>query len=217
MRALKTKTEIRKEQIAQAALRLIAKHGYHQLSVATLAEEVGVVPSAIYRHYPGKEQVLDAVLALIAKRLQHIVSAAQRLPQDSLERLHRLLQSHVQLVQNEVPIPRVIFSEEIFTGDLPRRRQVHEIFRQYLAGVARLIIEGQQSGLINPQFSADTLSMMFLGLVQPAAILCLMSDGDFDLPQQVKAAWQTYRQMIQIPTLPLRPTASPDAPGDAQA
>jgi len=50
MRALKTKTEIRQEQIAQAALRLIAKHRYHQLSVASLAKEVGVVPSAIYRH-----------------------------------------------------------------------------------------------------------------------------------------------------------------------
>lgn len=212
MRALKTKTEVRKEQIAQAALRLIAQHGYHQLSMATLADEVGVVPSAIYRHYPGKDHVLDAVLDLISSRLQQNVAAAQRQPLEALERLHWLLQSHVQLVQNDVPIPRVIFSEEIFTGDLKRRRRVHAIFRQYVAGVARLIVAGQEAGAIQRALAPDTLAMMFLGLVQPSAILWLMSGGEFDLAAQVENAWQAFRQMIQSAPAPGRPPAGPARP-----
>ena len=58
-RAQKTRTEIRRGQIARAALALVARRGLNNLNIGALADEVGVVPSAIYRHYPGKDAVLD--------------------------------------------------------------------------------------------------------------------------------------------------------------
>ena len=63
MRARKTKTEVRQEQIAQAALGVVERHGLRGLNVARVAKAVGVVPSCLYRHYPGKDGVLDTVLA----------------------------------------------------------------------------------------------------------------------------------------------------------
>ncbi len=197
MRAAKRKTEVRQEQIAQSALTLIARHGFHRLSIAALAREVGVVPSAIYRHYQGKEEVLDAVLELVSQRLLENVEAARRETANALERLHALLMRHVALVQNGVPIPRVVFSEEIFTGHRKRRQRVHQIFQQYLGRVAGMIQEGQRAGAIRSEFSPVTLSVMFLGLVQPSAILWLMSEGEFDFPQHVQNAWQVYCRMIQ--------------------
>ncbi len=50
----KLDTEIRQEQIAQAALSLIASRGIKGLSVAAVARRVGLVPSGIYRHFKGK-------------------------------------------------------------------------------------------------------------------------------------------------------------------
>jgi AcrR family transcriptional regulator len=197
MRAAKTNTEIRQGQIAQAALKLIARHGFHHLSVAAVANEVGIVPSNIYRHYQSKDQVLDGVLELVSERLLGNVAAARAEAPNSLGRLHCLLMRHAQLVQNDVPIPRVVFSEEIFTGHKPRRRRVLRIFQQYLEHIAELIREGQCVGEIRKELSPDTLSMMFLGLVQPAAILWLMSEGEHDLTQQVQSAWNIYCQMIQ--------------------
>ena len=197
MRAAKIKTELRQEQIAQAALTLIARHGYHQLSVATLAKEVGVVPSALYRHYQGKDEVLDSVLELISQRLLQNVKAARETSLSAVKRLHALLMNHVQLVQNDIPIPRVIFSEEIFTGHKKRRHRVHQIFQEYLGEVALMIREGQQAGEIRAELSPETLSMMYLGLVQPSAILWLMSEGEFDLAEHVQKAWVIFSQMIQ--------------------
>ncbi len=46
-RAEKINTEIRQEQIARAALVLIARRGLNHLNIAALAREVGVVPWAI--------------------------------------------------------------------------------------------------------------------------------------------------------------------------
>lgn len=197
MRAAKTKTEVRQEQIAQSALTLIASRGFHRLSLASLARDVGVVPSAIYRHFQDKDEVLDAVLELISQRLLQNVAAARRKKSSSLERLHDMLMRHVRLVQNGVPIPRVVFSEEIFTGHRKRRQRVRQLFQQYLGNVAELIQEGQAAGEIKDEFSSQTLSIMYLGLVQPSAILWLISDGEFDFTQHVGNAWLIYCRMIQ--------------------
>src|SRR5512140_198989 len=97
-RAAKVHTEFRQEQIAEAALRLVAGQGMKGLSVARVARRVGVVPSAIYRHYNSKDEVLDAVLDLIRGRLLANVKAVCEASTEALDRLHRLLARHVRLL-----------------------------------------------------------------------------------------------------------------------
>ena len=65
----KLDTEVRQEQLAQAALSLITTQGPKSLSVARVARRVGLVPSAVYRHFESKDELLDAVLEMIRERL----------------------------------------------------------------------------------------------------------------------------------------------------
>ena len=51
----KLDTQIRREQIAEAAMSLVASQGLRRLSVAAVARRVGIVPSGIYRHFKSKE------------------------------------------------------------------------------------------------------------------------------------------------------------------
>ena len=197
MRASKTKTEIRQEQIAEAALALISRHGLRKMNVAALARQVGVVPSAIYRHYQGKDEVLEAVLDLISRRLLENVRAVRKESTNPLERLRRLLARHAQLICKDVAIPRVIFSEEIFSGHARRRQRMYQIFQSYLKEVQNLIREGQLQGAIRPDLPPATGSVMFLGLVQPAIILSLLSDGAFDVAAHAEKAWGLFGGMLQ--------------------
>lgn len=201
MRAPKVRTEIRKEQIAHAALAIISRDGFHRLSIAELARDVGVVPSAVYRHYRGKDEVLDAVLDLISERLVANVAAVRAEAPTCLERLRLLLLRHVRLVRTEIPIPRVVLSEEIFAGDPSRRKRAHRLFQRYLAGVADIVREGQAGTEVRPGLCPDTVSVMFLGLVQPAAILWILSEGDFDMAGHVERAWAVFAQAIRAETI----------------
>jgi AcrR family transcriptional regulator len=197
MRAAKTNTEIRQDQIARAALALISRHGFSRLNMAGVAREVGVVPSGIYRHYRNKDEVLDAVLELISRRLLGNVAAAKAETADALERLERVLMAHVKLIHGNVPIPRVVFSEAVFNGHPRRRKRVHSMFQDYLGQVAEIIREGQRAGRLRAALAPDTLSVMFLGLVQPAAILWLMSAGEFDIAGHAERAWLVFSEMIR--------------------
>ena len=73
----KLDTQVRREQIAEAALSLVASQGVRRLSIASIARRVGLVPSGIYRHFKNKGEVLDAVLDLVEKRLHANVEAAR--------------------------------------------------------------------------------------------------------------------------------------------
>ena len=74
----KQNSEIRQEQIARAALELIAFEGVGSLSVGRIARKVGLVPSAIYRHFLAKSEIIDAVLELIRELLLANVAAVKQ-------------------------------------------------------------------------------------------------------------------------------------------
>jgi AcrR family transcriptional regulator len=58
-----TRPRNRRELILAAAAELFAKHGYAKVSMGNLADAVGIGPSALYRHFAGKQDVLATVLA----------------------------------------------------------------------------------------------------------------------------------------------------------
>lgn len=197
MSAEKLETQVRKEQIAEAALGLIGRYGLQGLSVARVARQVGLVPSAIYRHFEGKDRVLDAVLELIGSRLHGNVRAVTSEGRDPLEQLRHLLMRHISLIRDNQGIPRVIFSDELYAGRPERRRKVYEIITGYLKSVAQLIRQGQKAGRLRESADPDVLAVMFLGLVQPAAILWHVSDGAFDVTKQAERAWKVFGAAIQ--------------------
>lgn len=54
----------RRHELIQAAVTVFARHGYAESSVEDVAEEAGVVPTAIYYHFGTKEELLHQALKL---------------------------------------------------------------------------------------------------------------------------------------------------------
>lgn len=199
MSAKKMDTEIRQEQIVHAALGLIAQRGLRQLSVARIARQVGLVPSAIYRHYKSKDDVIDAILDQVRRKLLDNVRLVCGETSDPVECLHRLLFLHVQLIRENKSLPRVIFSEEIYTGHSERRRKVYDTISAYLEQVAVIVRRGQTLGVIRAEMPPPVVAVIFLGLIQPAAILWQMSDGEFDVTKHAEKAWEIFQASITRP------------------
>lgn len=197
MARAKLSTEVRKEQFAEAALSIIGEHGLRGLSVARVAHRVGLVPSAVYRHYATKDDLLDGVLALIRDRLSGNVTTVCDENTEPLECLRRLLMRHIQLIRENQGIPRIIFSEEVFLGHPHRKAAVYEMVKSYLKHVAEVIQRGQERGQIRPGLDHSTLSLMFLGMIQPAAILWRLSDGGIDITKNAERTWQIFSDAIR--------------------
>lgn len=175
---------------------LIARNGLKRLNLSALAREVGLVPSAIYRHFEGREAVVDSVLDLVRDRLLANVRAVQDEATEPLEQLRRLVFRHMALLRDHQGLPRVLFSEDVYAGRRDRRTRVFNTIQEYLRLVAAIVREGQRAGAIRKDLDPAAVSVMFLGIIQPAAILAQMSDGMFDVTGHTTKAWRVFRDGI---------------------
>lgn len=66
----------RRQSIIAAASDLFATQGFDQVSIADIAAAVGVVPSALYRHFPGKDEILVAALHELAEMMEEEIAAS---------------------------------------------------------------------------------------------------------------------------------------------
>lgn len=200
MSAEKLETEVRQAQILRVAMQLVSEDGLKALSLANIARRVGVVPSALYRHFKSKEALPDALLESIAEKLLDNVNLVCRETSDPVERLRRLLFLHVKLIRENrgIPgIPRIIFSPEFFATCPRRKKRLYGAIREYLNRIGGIIDEGRQQGLVHPACVPETLSMLFLGLIQPAASLWYLSDGAFDVTKHAERAWKVFRETLE--------------------
>jgi AcrR family transcriptional regulator len=193
----KLQSRIRREQIAQAALSLVANHGLRALSMGAVARRVGLVPSAIYRHFKNKDQVLDAAIEQIGRRLTGNVQATLRATRDPLERLHRLLLLHIQQIRENRAIPRIVFSEDVYGGHPERRSIILNIVRRYLASVSEIVRQGQKLKQIRRDLDPENAALLFLGLFQPAGILWHITDGGFDVTKHATRVWRVFVEAIR--------------------
>ena len=192
----KLDSEVRRQQIAEAALVLVAERGLGQLNIAAVARRVGLVPSGIYRHFKSKDEIVLAVLDRIEARMLANVRAACEETPDPVERLRGLLMRHIRMIREGRAVPRIIFSDDLHSGHPERKVRAQRLVEGYLGQIGQLVREGQEQGKIRPGLDPRTIALMFLGIVVPAGILWHLTDGGFDVTQHAARAWQVFRGAI---------------------
>lgn len=193
----KLETGIRREQIVEAALGLIATKGVRRLSMAALARRVGLVPSALYRHFGSKQEILQAAVQLIGRKAGENLKAVRNLTPNSLERLQLLLTGIIKMIRELQAMPRIIFSEGMSTDHPEEKRQVYEMLQGILRQIEAIIREGQERGEIRADLEAKSLAVMFWGMIPPTVILWHMSDGEFNVTRHAEKSWDLFREGIR--------------------
>lgn len=187
-------TDSRKEQIARAALR-IAEKGLRAVTVTAVAEAVGLVPSALYRHFKNREEMLRAAFGLLRGMLFANLEAALAEP-DTIIGLERFWKRHLGLIRSNGALPRILFSEDTSAPDSPYRELMIKGQDAMIGGIAEIMSLGQRRGQVRTDVDARDLTMLFLGQILLSANMFFLRRGDFDLEAQVGRTWVIFREML---------------------
>ncbi|MEF2145302.1 MAG: helix-turn-helix domain-containing protein [Desulfovibrionaceae bacterium] len=187
-------TESRQEQIARAALK-IAENGIRAVTVSRVSEAVGMVPSALYRHFRNKDEILKAAFGLLRNMLLANLEHAA-LAQDSLVGLERFWRRHLAVIREYKAVPRILFSDDIASDQSPIRPLLVQGQDDMIQGLSSIMALGQKSGTIRNDVPARDLSILFLGQMLLPAYMHFLRRGEFDLEGHVERNWNIFRQTL---------------------
>ena len=195
--AEKKGTDIRREEIIWAALTLVANQGVKSMTIERIARIVGIVPSAIYRHFNNKREILQAVLDMIGNKMKQNAIAANNENDNSLEAIRNLLMRQVQLIMEFSAIPQILFSEEVYRENQELKTALYNMIMSFIGILTEMVKKGQNEGRIRNDMESQRIAIMFLGLFQPSAFLYHLSDGRYDIVKQVDMTWKMFQKAIQ--------------------
>lgn len=195
-RTLKTP---RREQIAEAALALVAEQGVGALTVRNVAQVVGVTPPALYRHFPGgKADVLASILDLLDVVKSESIRQALAEDGPALMKLRRCYEVHISVVQRYRALPTLVLSDALWVAEPKLRERLQDSHRWQQDQVAEIIRQGQAVGEIRSDIQADQIFVQFLGLFLTIAILYSRTGAMIDPQVQAEASWKMFVQAVAV-------------------
>ena len=190
-------TTIRREQIAEAALALVAEQGVTALTARNVARAVGVTAPALYRHFPGgKADIVASVLDLLDAVKSEGLRRAINDPGPALAKLRRCFDLHISVIERYRAVPNLFMSDVIWIDEPQLKARMLASHQQQQAQVSAIIREGQESGEIRQDIEADQIFVQFLGQFLTIAILYSRRGDMIDPKTQAEANWKMFIRSV---------------------
>lgn len=194
MSQIRRPSEERRQQIAEAALRIISGKGVHRLTAMELAREVGIADGTIFRHFHDKQEIVRAAVDHLERLLFKDFPPPQKEP---LERLGSFVVQRLRMVQKLPEVFLAAFSDRLeeAAGDegsgLVRAlvQRSHQFVQQCLA-------EAQAKGQIDPKLPLEILVRVVTGTLQASAFSHRRARNKAALPSP-EDVWKTLETLLR--------------------
>ena len=162
---LTSRGEIKRQQILDAAAKVLARRGYAGTQLSEIAQQAQTQPGSLYYHFESREELIEEVLrqgvTLSFARARAVVDS---LPPDTsaLDRLAAALRAHLkfQLVESDYG-RAAVRSMGQYPQDMWSR--VNAKFRAYGEFFDGLIAAAMKAGELDPGVNRSALRMLILG------------------------------------------------------
>lgn len=177
----RNKDDARRGEIVTAALGLILDTGYNQVTLADIAEQVGVSKGLISYYFLRKEDVFLAVLEQIVGRLTADFEGFCTADVPAPEKLMMIFNN---LFGNEKRARRYYTVVIDYMAQAIRERQVREytqlIYASYRTYMERIVEDGMAKGEFRQVDAPRTVSMI-LGMMEGLVLQWFFDTKGFDL------------------------------------
>lgn len=189
------KTVLRRRQIVGVLRKLIIEHGSENVTVARIAEAIGVTQGAIYRHFKSKREILAYLIDAIEEDL---IQDWKGQPQHSsvLESLDHALRNNISAIQQRKGVSFLVVAEVLSLGDGMLNRRTNEVLANYIAHIREIIEKGIQSGELGEEVDADAAAVMIFSAIQGFVTLWAMSNYRFSLEGRYPSLWKLLQQAL---------------------
>jgi AcrR family transcriptional regulator len=192
----KKNTTIRKEEIVQAALKVIGNRGVKALTIAAIAEMAGMCEANIYRHFNGKDDIHFALADFIGTTVMAKASIIAEENRNPSAKLETIFFSHFALIAKHPGLPRFIFSEDIRLGNKKLAEKISNRLLIYVETMTGIIAAGINDGDFRKDISPRETALTLLGIIQSTALRWTNDQSSFDIMKEAKKLWLNFIKLV---------------------
>ena len=174
-----------KDRILTAALEMFAQKGYGGTNIRELSASLGLVKSAIYKHYESKEAIWNALLdEMIAYYGEHFGSAEHLPPApDSLDELVEMTMRMVKLTVHD---ERIVMTRKVLTLEQFRDVRARELAtKHFLTGLTDMFTQIFTGMMEKGLLRQDDPAMLALAYTAPISALIHLCDREPEKTEEV--------------------------------
>jgi len=168
------------KQIIDAAVVVIAQHGYHQAQVSKIAKQAGVADGTIYLYFKNKEDIL---ISLFEEKMQLFIENISDFIEGDYspsEKLLKMIENHFKILSSDHNLA-VVTQLELRQTNKDLRLKINSVLKEYLTLVDKIIREGMETGEFDPELDVRLVRQMIFGTVDETVTTWVMNEGKYNL------------------------------------
>jgi AcrR family transcriptional regulator len=183
----------RRNQIFQAACRVLGRKSFHEASVKEIALEAGLSAGSIYLYLDGKDEIIPLIAeSMVAEFIDRVPAIEAASGGDPRVHLIGIMRAIIDVIDRYREAFAVLNHEGRYLERRPQYRVVMRRIREdYMGKLSDVIERGIVSGAIrseNPRMAAHAIHMLCAGWANGPAF---MKNADKD------AYWREISRMVE--------------------
>ena len=198
-------------RILEAAVKVFARQGYFQSTVAQIAGEAGVADGTIYLYFKNKDDILVQFFSYKTKQVFERFREEVARADTALDKLRNLVRIHLEEFQRDRNMAIVY---QTVTHQISRMAedQIKEMSKLYLDIINEIVECGQEEGAIRRDLYLGLVKRLIIGSVDEVINTWLHAGGQYDLVSMAEPLVELFIRGIGVqphPTNSANGTAEP--------
>lgn len=179
------------EAIIEAAVRVIAEHGYHNAQVSKIAREAKVADGTIYLYFKNKDDVL---ISLFNEKMGSFIACVEdEISKEAspVEQLRKLIQLHFGYLEKDHKLA-LVTQIELRQANPEVRKGIGKILKRYLNLIEGILEKGIRSGEFCENLDVRIARKMIFGTLDETVTSWIMNDFKYGLFNQADAIHRLF-------------------------
>jgi len=170
----------KRDLILDKAIEVFAEKGSQQTTIADIARKARIAQGTVYVYFSGKEELLNECMQeIIGQEIQTIIEATESIP-DTMDRLYRFFELHINLVIEKPYIARFLTMEARQNDDFFAKYPDYNTLSRYLGYVRALTRKAIAEKRIRP-IDEDAMAYLVVGVMDLAMAQWLVHKERLDM------------------------------------
>ena len=183
-----------KERILTKALELFSQRGYEGTNINELMESVGLVKSAMYRHFDSKEEIWNALLDRLIAYYEERFGSPERLPPVP-ESLEELLAMTMRMVNFTVHDETVVMTRKLLTIEQFRDERARKLAtKHFLTGLTEMFTHVFSGMMDKGLLRRDDPELLAFSYTAPVSALIHLCDREPEKTDEALARIEAFAQ-----------------------